>query len=95
MRLLSLRSLRDGVIGVVFRRFEEICCRFLGSVGVEVDGLEPLQDGGRSGELAVVTDGVLTVILGGQAGGYGNGADHEVEEDEENSGSEPAVHGSP
>nr|GMD48814.1 hypothetical protein Iba_chr10fCG9970 [Ipomoea batatas] len=38
---------------------------------------------------------LILLFLVGQRGSEGNGANHEIEEDEENCGSEPAIHGFP
>lgn len=79
------------------------------SVGVEVERSDTVKDGWRSGEFGmnqvVVVVLILgfffliflfvVVIIGGDVGGEENGSNHEVEEDKENSGSEPAVHGCP
>lgn len=96
----------ESVNGVTFRGFLEGSCPFLGSVVVEIDRFEPLQHRWRSSKLPVLWAflGFMLlllllllsmVLLGVQARSNGNGANHEVEEDEENSGCEPAIHGSP
>lgn len=72
---------------------------FLGSVRVEVDGFESLQDRGRSGELlrvmVSVRLGLVVAFAVGEGGNDEDGADHELEEEEEDSGSEPTVDDSP
>ena len=72
---------------------------FLRPVAVEVNGLEPLQHRGRSGKLGLWVLGAVPRLpmgsLSPQTRGDKNGTDHQVEEEEEDSGCEPAVHGSP
>lgn len=66
---------------------------------MEVEGPEALEDGGGASEagmgLSVVVLRFGVVFLVREGRGEGNGADHDVEEDEEDGGGEPAVHGSP
>lgn len=66
-----------------------------GNVIVEIEGFEALEDGGSASELGfevgkVEEIGVGVVVMGwfvgGEAGGEGDGENHEVEEEEEDSG---------
>ena len=67
---------------------------FVGSVAVEIDGFQSLQYGRRSSEglRMCVCMGVFwaAVFLVGKARSNGNSGYREVEDDEEDSGSEPA-----
>lgn len=66
-----------------------------GNVIVEIEGFEALKDGGSASELGFEV-GVLAEIgvgvavrgwfVGGEAGGEGDGENHEVEENEEKGG---------
>uniref|UniRef100_A0A7C9E6U2 Uncharacterized protein n=1 Tax=Opuntia streptacantha TaxID=393608 RepID=A0A7C9E6U2_OPUST len=70
-----------------------------GNVIVEIEGFEALEEGGSASELglevlmrrlklAEIGVGVVVMgwLVGGEAGGEGDGEDHEVQEDEEESG---------
>lgn len=64
--LLLILFLRESEIGVDFMGFVEMGGGFLGSIGVEVDGLESLQHGRRSSELSLVMS--LSVFSGVMVG---------------------------
>lgn len=57
---------RESEIGVDFMGLVEMGGGFLGSIGVEVDGLESLQHGRRSSELSLVMS--LSVFSGVMVG---------------------------
>ena len=74
---------------------------FVRSVAVEIDGFESLKNRGRSGELwrmkivVVVRFSLVMVVFIVERGSDENGADHELKEEEEDGGSEPAVNDGP
>lgn len=81
---------------------------FMGSEGIEIDGSEALKNRRGSSKhgwlllllllllrLSVFLIRLLLLFLVGQRGSEGNGANHEIEEDEEHCGREPTIHGFP